>query len=62
MTGFEVFLRSSQCLMKGSTVSRVEPVARIEGQEINFCSLRELCRPSTKMRRGELICALDPPV
>lgn len=30
--------------MKGSAVSRFKPVARIEGQEINFCSLRELCR------------------
>ena len=43
-TGFEVFLRGSQCPVKGSAVSRVEPVARIEGQEINFGPLRELCR------------------
>jgi len=43
-TCFEVFLRSGQCPVKGSAVRRVEPVARIEGQEINFCSLRELCR------------------
>jgi hypothetical protein len=43
-TGFEIFLRGSQCPVKGSAVSRVEPVARIEEQEINFGSLRELCR------------------
>jgi len=30
--------------MKGRTVSRVEPVARIERKEINFCSFRKLCR------------------
>lgn len=40
----KVLLRGQKGSMKGSTILRVEPVARIEWQEINFSPLRELRR------------------
>jgi hypothetical protein len=43
-TGLVIFLRGDQRLVKGGTVSGIEPVARIEEQEINFSSFRELRR------------------
>ncbi len=42
--GFKVFLRSSQGPVQRGAVAWVEPVARIEGQELNLSSLGELCR------------------
>lgn len=42
--GLKVFLRSSQRPVQRGAVAWVEPVARIEGQELNLRSLRELCR------------------
>ncbi len=39
---FNVFLRDQEGMMKGSTVVRVEPVTRIEWQELNLRSLRQL--------------------
>jgi hypothetical protein len=39
--GLKVLLRGQNGSMKGSTILRVEPVARIEWQEINLSPLRE---------------------
>jgi len=43
-TGLEIFLRSDKSLVKGGPVSRVEPVSRIEGLEINLSAFRKLRR------------------
>jgi hypothetical protein len=40
----DVLLRGKECPMKGGTIIRIEPVTRIERQELNFNSLRELRR------------------
>ena len=37
-----VFLRGQEGTVEGGAVIRVEPVARIEGQELNLRSLRQL--------------------
>lgn len=42
--GLEILLRSGQGLMEGGAVNRVEPVAWIEGKQIDFGPLGELCR------------------
>jgi len=42
--GLEIFLRSSQGSMKDGAVNRIEPVAWVEGKQIDFGPFRELRR------------------
>jgi hypothetical protein len=40
----DIFLRGDQGPVEGGTISRLEPVAGIERQEVHFSSLGKLCR------------------